>query len=108
MSSSAPSEFFKSTYPGNGADYHQAPLVRGIVDLLRRDASPDLERRALGPRRGLVLRAQELDVLQVQGPDRQRATGRALGVEVVARVLDVEADVEVAGEVHRELDLGNL
>lgn len=95
------------TYPSNAAHDHEPLGIGGIVHLLHRDARAHLEGRAGVPGAAGVVGAQVADFVQVVRPHGQGAAAGGLGVEVVARVLDDEAQVLVAGKVDGELDLGH-
>lgn len=86
----------------NGRD---AILVRGFVHLERLDSGTELECRAAV--RVLLVVLEELDFLELVGPDGERSSASGLGTEVVAGVLHNETEVKVASEVDGQLNVGN-
>ena len=81
-------------------------LVSGGVQLADLDAGAQLEGGA-AVRLGLVV-LDEVDLLEVVRPDGQGTGAGGLAKEVVAGVVDDEAEVEAAGEVDGELDLSYI
>ena len=88
------------------ADGSDAVLLGGLVELVDLDTGADLEGGAgVG---GRLDGLDELELLEVVSPDRQGTVASALAEEVVARVLDDQSEVEVAGKVDGKLDLSNV
>lgn len=89
------------------ADGGHSVLMSGSVNLADLNARANLERGAGVARRPAVI-LDELDLLQVVGPDRERARTGRLAEEVVAGIVDDKPQIEVAGKVDSQLDLRDV
>ena len=95
-----------ATYPSDSSDDAEAQLIRLLVQGADLDAGADLEGGAgIGPDGDV---GDVADLAEVVGVDGHGAGARGLCVEVVALVLDDQAQVCVAGEVDGQLDLGDV
>lgn len=84
-----------------------ALLVGSLVQVRDLNTSTELEGGTLVATGGLVV-LDELETLEVVGPDRQRTGTSVLAQEIVTSVADNEAQVKGASKVDSKLNLGHV
>jgi hypothetical protein len=100
-------QFDGGAYPCNATNHLQAQVVRVLIRLQHLDSCPDLEGRTRIRAQG-ELGTEVLDVVQVLRPQGEGARADAFAIEVVALILDAQTQVEAAGKIEGELDLGHI
>lgn len=84
----------------------EAKLISLRINLLSLHTSTHLDSGALVS--GALIVRNIVNVLEVVGPDTQSTSTGGLAIEVVAGVLDDQAEASVTGKVDRQLDLTNV
>lgn len=83
-----------------------AVLLSSLIDLGADNTSADLQGRAR-PRAGLE-RAEVLDALETMGPDGEGTSTDRATIEIMAGILDDKTQVQGAGKVDSQLDMGDI